>query len=201
VNRGWPEGPAPWGHPAGGTWGTNPSGTSPSGAWGTGATGATWGVGPVGDTRGTGPVWPAPPPPTHRSLTWLWVLLAFFAVAGIAAIVAIVAFVNAVRPPVDAMNHYLAAVDHANYDVAYSYLCDAEQARTPREQFPAAIQPFERRLFEYDVYSFDPVGRERTVQYRITDFGGEEHTYRATMVREHGAWRVCDFFNDSDRAA
>jgi hypothetical protein len=127
----------------------------------------------------------------------LWVLLGLFAFLAVLGVATIVWFVNAVRPPVDAMNHYLAAVDRGAYDVAYDDLCRAEQNATPRGQFPAAIAPFARRLSEYDVYSFDPVGHERTVQFRITDFGGNDTTYRATMVREGGAWRVCDFFNDT----
>jgi hypothetical protein len=135
----------------------------------------------------------------RRKLTWLWVLLGVFAFLAITAIVAIVAFVNAVQPPVDAMNRFLAAVDRGEYDVAYAALCRDEQAATARESFPAAIEPFQRELTEYTVYSFDPVGDERTVQYTVTDFGGDSETYRATMVHEGGEWRVCDFFEDRAR--
>jgi hypothetical protein len=131
----------------------------------------------------------------------LWILLGLFAFVAVLGISTIVWFVNAVRGPVDGMNHYLAAVDHGAYDTAYDDLCRAEQNATPREQFPAAIAPFASRLSEYQVYSFDPVGNERTVQYRVTDLSGRETTYRATMVREGGAWRVCDFFNDTNGAS
>jgi hypothetical protein len=113
---------------------------------------------------------------------------------GVVLVVAIVALVATLRPPVDAMNRYLADVEHGDYAAAYGRLCAAEQASTRPADFPQAIAPFERALTEYTVYSFDPIGNERTVQYSVTDANGNDKTYRATMVREGGAWRVCDFF-------
>jgi hypothetical protein len=138
--------------------------------------------------------WSPPPPPRKTKLTWLWALLGILFFLGVVGIVSVVAFVNAVKPPVDAMNHFLSDVDRGDYAAAYARMCNREQAATPPAEFPAAIEPFARDLSEYEVYSFDPVGRERTVQYSITDFSGDNSTYRATMVREGGAWRVCDFF-------
>jgi hypothetical protein len=113
---------------------------------------------------------------------------------GVVFIVAVVMVVNSVQPPVDAMNEFLAAVEHHNYDTAYDLMCRQEQGATPRAEFPSAIAPFANRLVGYSAFSFDPFGRERTVEYTISDTSGNDTTYRATVVREAGAWRVCDFF-------
>ncbi len=103
-------------------------------------------------------------------------------------------FVRSVQPPVDAMNHFLRDISRGQYDAAYDRLCRQEQAATARRDFPAAIAPFAAQLRDYNVYSFDPFGRERDVEYWIDDDDGDHTTYGATMVREAGAWRVCDFF-------
>jgi hypothetical protein len=116
----------------------------------------------------------------------------FFLAAGMAA--SAIFFVTSVQPPVDAMNRYLRDVDRRQYDAAYDQLCRGEQAATARRDFPAAIAPFANRLRDYNVYSFDPFGDERTVEYWVTDANGDRTSYAATMVRESGAWRVCDFF-------
>jgi hypothetical protein len=129
-------------------------------------------------------------------LAWVWVLLAIVAFLGVMFVTSIVVFVHAVEPPVDAMNHFLAAVDHRDYATAYALLCRDEQRTTSRDEFPTAIAPFANDLSEYDVYSFDPIGHDRSVQYTVKRVDGHKRTYRATMVREDGAWRVCDFFDE-----
>jgi hypothetical protein len=164
----WPAQPPPWGPVA--------------------APGAP--AAPVGLTPG----WPPPPPPHKAKLTWLWVLLGILVFLFAAAIVSIVAFVNAVRPPVDALNEILGAVDRGDYTAADDLMCRDERSSTSHEDFPAVIAPFANSLSEYDAYSFDPFGDERSVEYRVTDFDGDETTYRATMIHEDGEWRVCDFF-------
>jgi hypothetical protein len=119
--------------------------------------------------------------------------LAFFAIV---FFVALGAFVNAVNEPVDAMNEFLAAVDDRDYATAYDLLCARERAATPERAFPVAITPLADDLDEYTVYSFDPFGRERSVEFTITAFDDDETTYSATMVREDDAWKVCDFFDE-----
>jgi hypothetical protein len=120
-------------------------------------------------------------------------LVALFVLASGAAMSAVF-YVRAVQPPVDAMNRFLRDVDHRDYDAAYDRMCRSEQTATRRRDFPAAIAPFADQLHAYDVYSFDPFGSERRVEYWITDRDGHRTTYGVTMVRESGAWRVCDFF-------
>jgi hypothetical protein len=167
---GWPNEPAGWGAAPGTTATAYPGAPSYPGAW------------------------PPPLPPRKLRLTWLWVVLGILFGLGVVAVVAIVALVATLRPPVDAMNRFLADVEHGDYAAAYGRMCAAEQAATRPADFPAALAPFKRELTDYTVYSFDPFGDERAVQYSITDFDGNDTTYRATMVREGGAWRVCDFF-------
>ena len=121
-------------------------------------------------------------------------LLGILVFLGVTLIVSIVAFVNSVRPPVDALNEFLGAVDRGDYASAYVLMCRDERASTSHDEFPAAIAPFANSLSEYNAYSFDPFGDERSVQYRVTDFDGDETTYSATMIREDDEWRVCDFF-------
>jgi hypothetical protein len=140
--------------------------------------------------------WPPPPPPRKLRLTWLWIVLGILLFLGVVFVASIVAFVHTVEPPVNAMNHFLAAVDHRDYDRAYALMCRREQNATSRPDFPAAIAPFASDLDQYRVYSFDPFGNERTVQYSVTTVNGHDTTYRATMIREAGAWRVCDFFKE-----
>jgi hypothetical protein len=124
----------------------------------------------------------------------LWVLLAVLFFLASSAAASAIFFVRSVQPPVDAMNNFLREVDRGHYDAAYDRMCRREQGATARRDFPAAIAPFAARLREYNVYSFDPFGRERAVEYWIDDDNGDHTTYGATMVRESGAWRVCDFF-------
>jgi hypothetical protein len=169
---GWPSEPAGWGgRPSSGAYpGSYPGSAAYPGAW------------------------PPPLPPRKVRLTWLWVVLGILFGLGVLFVIAIVALVATLRPPVDAMNRYLADVEHGDYAAAYGRLCAAEQASTRPADFPQAIAPFKQDLADYTVYSFDPFGNERIVQYSVTDAGGNDTTYRATMVREAGAWRVCDFF-------
>ncbi len=147
-------------------------------------------------SAGAGIAWEPPRVPLRRSYRWLWVLLgtllALFALITVIVVWAVIA----IRPPVNAMNDYLAAVKHGDNAAAYNMLCRSEQASTPAASFPAAIAPFARSLHRYSVWSFSPFGAKRRVEYRVTSSDGSRTTYRATMVHERGAWRVCDFFED-----
>jgi hypothetical protein len=165
--------------------------SDPPGQWP--RTPAPWG-GPA--LQPGAPGWAPPLPPKKVRLTWLWVVIGALAFFAIVFFVALGAFVNAVDDPVDAMNDFLEAVDDGDYAAAYDHLCARERAATPEREFPVAIAPFADDLNEYNVYSFDPFGRERAVEYSITDFSDDDTTYSATMVREEGAWRVCDFFDE-----
>jgi hypothetical protein len=123
---------------------------------------------------------------------WLLLVVLFF-LAGI-ALAGATYFFRSVEPPIDAMNRFLRDVDHGQYDAAYDQLCRQEQAATARSDFPDAIAPFAGRMHNFNVYSFDPFGDHRSVEYWITDADGDRTSYTATIVREGGAWRVCDFF-------
>src|SRR5690242_9879691 len=93
--------------------------------------------------------WPAPVEPPRRRYRWLFVLLAVLFVLMTGAGATVAWFVHEVEPPVDAMNHYLAAVRARNYDRAYDLLCGPEQRNTSRTQFPDELAPFVRSLDRY----------------------------------------------------
>jgi hypothetical protein len=112
---------------------------------------------------------------------------------GLAGVVTVIVLVRAVDAPVTAMNRYLGAVQRGDYDSAYDMLCRDERDDTARESFPATIEPFARDLNDYLAFSFDPFGNERTVYYTVAGTGDDD-PYSAKLVREDGAWRVCDFF-------
>ena len=168
---GWPQPPA-----APGAWPAPPGGPQGSGPY------------------GSAPYWPAPPPPRKRKLTWLWVTLGVLAVIGVVVISSIVWFVSSVRGPVDEMNAFLGDVRDHDYTAAYDRLCSSEKASTTRYEFPAAIAPLADALGDFHVYSFDPSGDRRRIDYTTSTNG---RSYTAQMVKEGSEWKVCDVFDDA----
>lgn len=124
-------------------------------------------------------------------------VLGLLAVIAIALIASVVWFVNALRPPVDAMNDYLAAVSHGDYPAAYQMLCTDKRSTTSYDEYRLVTANFASGLTDYNVWSFDAFGSRRTVQYNFTRLNTRSGTHRATIVREAGTWRVCDFFDES----
>jgi uncharacterized protein YxeA len=141
--------------------------------------------------------WAPPEPPPRGRYRWVAVILVLLAVIAIAVVGAVVWFVSALRPPVDAMNDYLSAVSRGDYAAAYNMLCTDKRDTTSYEQFRVVTANFATGLTEYNVWSFDPFGSRRTVQYNFTRANTKSRTHRATIVREHGAWKVCSFYDQS----
>ena len=187
TTPGWPPPPGPTG-----TW---PPPPAPGGAWpAPPGPGGAWPA-PPGQPYGTpGYGWGSPPPPRKRKLTWLWITLSVLAVIGIVVVASVVWVVSSVRDPVDEMNAFLRDVESHDYASAYDRLCESEKASTTRDEFPTALAPLSDELEDYQVFSFDPVGDRRRIDY-TAQTGGDSYT--ATMVREGDDWKVCNLFDDA----
>ncbi|GLY23388.1 DUF4878 domain-containing protein [Micromonospora sp. NBRC 101691] len=101
---------------------------------------------------------------------------------------------DAVAPVSDSTTTYLDAVRRGDHSTAYGQLCAPMRNRVSEADF-TRMQAAQPRLSDYDitgVHVANTNGRtEGTATVRLTQENGTETTQIFRLVKEDGAWRVC----------
>jgi hypothetical protein len=101
-----------------------------------------------------------------------------------------VLFVTKVKPPIDATNDFLAAIEADDFDTAHDELCSVDQDEFTPESLETLFG-----LGFLDDYSVNPFdvdldGDRATVSFDA-DGTGETDYFEITLRKEDGDWRVC----------
>jgi len=135
-----------------------------------------------------------PPTRKRRRLTWLWIALGVFAVAGVGVVIAVTLFIRTVSGPIDATNEVLAEIKAGDYPAAFRLSCSDERIRLNQEQY---IRTFEATIEEhgaitaYNVNYSSVHGNRADVRFDIEFEDGESMRLEARAVKEGGRWRSC----------
>ena len=146
-------------------------------------------------TQPVPPGWGVPPPPglgdgPRRRRRWPWVLGIMLGSIVVLSIGGGVLFVTKVKPPIDATNEFLAAIENGNFDTAFDSLCEADQD----EFSPDSLESLFGLGFldDYNVNPFDVdiTGDRAKVSFDARGTGDNDY-FEITLRKEDGDWRVC----------
>jgi hypothetical protein len=158
----------------------------------------------TGDAGGPPAGFPAPPAygtpfPTgdpgtrpRRRRRWPWVLGGLLATIVVLTVTGIVLFVQKIKPPIDATNDFLAALDTREFDDAYSQMCDrARRELTPDDLQSLYFGPENIAGYEVNPFDVDIDGSRATVGFD-TDVLDDDQKFELRLRKENGDWRPCE---------
>jgi hypothetical protein len=110
----------------------------------------------------------------------------------ILAISSTVLFIQKVKPPIDAANEFLAAVESDDFDAALDGLCAADQDAFTADELETLFGLAGGFLDDYDVNPFDVDvdGDKAKVSFNAEGTGDEDY-FEIPLRKEDGDWRVC----------
>jgi hypothetical protein len=141
------------------------------------------------------PGWGVPPPPgrpdrPRRRRRWPLVLGLVLGSIVVLSIGGAVLFVTKVKPPIDATNEFLAAIEADEFDAAFDELCSVDQD----EFTPDGLETLFGLGFldDYSVNPFDvDLNGDRAKVSFDAEGTGDTDYFEITLRKEDGDWRVC----------
>lgn len=130
----------------------------------------------------------------RRRRRWPWVLGALLGAIVLLTVTGIVLFVQKIKPPIDAANEFLAAIEASDFEDAHSQLCDADRRDTDAvdlEDFlPIYFGPGFVSDYEVNPFDVDVDGNRATVGFDADGLDDDEK-YELPLRKEGGDWRPC----------
>lgn len=139
------------------------------------------------------PAWSPPAPSRRRRRPWIWLLAGVFVVIVGLAFASGTIWIQKVKPPIDAANHYLGDLSHGEYEAAFDRLCAAERVDASPESL--ARLAAQVRINDYEVSPFDVNrdGNRATVKVDLSpdSVGDSGRSARLRLQEIDGEWRPC----------
>jgi hypothetical protein len=104
-------------------------------------------------------------------------------------------WINKVKPPIDAANHYLRDISNGHYRAAFDQLCAQDKVDGSPQSLARTVDSFVFSFNDYDVTPFDVHldGSRATVKADLNpnNNGNNADVVRIRLQEINGKWRPC----------
>ncbi|HUF84637.1 MAG TPA: hypothetical protein VMQ81_08620 [Acidimicrobiia bacterium] len=115
------------------------------------------------------------------------------AVLGAIVILAIsgtVLFIQKIKPPIDAANEFLAAIEADEFDAAFDGLCSADQDAFTADELEVLFGLGFLDDYSVNPFDVDVDGDRAKVSFNAEGTGDDDY-FEVPVRKEDGDWRVC----------